>query len=212
MTDDRTASTTWQAARTYPAATPPAATPPGGSTPGSTPPGNGAPGRRVPGQADRLAASFDLMAALLEGAGLQDLLTLVVGRARLMAEARLAFIALPGEAPGTLTIDVTDGVGAGYVEGLTVRIGTSAIGRVFATRRALSVRVATDPVLKGLPPGPIFLLPLDTGERTWGVLALAGGPGDIPLGASVKRQLLIFATTSATLIELAEERRAAYPA
>lgn len=151
------------------------------------------------------------MAALLEGADLVDVLTLVVGRARLMAGARLAFMALPGEAPGTLTIDVTDGVDAGHVQGLTVRIGTSAIGRVFATRRALSVRVATDPVLKGLPPGPIFLLPLDTGERTWGVLAVAGGPGDISLSPSVKRQLLIFATTSATLIELAEERRAACP-
>jgi transcriptional regulator with GAF, ATPase, and Fis domain len=198
MTGDRTGSISWRPAEIYQAAT----------SPGNAAPRNGVPDVRVPGMADRLTATFELMAALLEKADLADVLTLVVRRARLMADARLAFMALPGEAVATLTIDIADGVNADYVQGMTVRVGTSAIGRVFATRRALSARVATDPLLKGLPPGPILLLPLDTGERTCGVLALAGGPGDIPLSASIKRQLLIFATTSAALIELGEERRA----
>ncbi|MCW2898588.1 MAG: histidine kinase [Streptosporangiaceae bacterium] len=201
MTGDQTASLTWRPATTYQAAT----------SRGGYARSNGAPAVRLPGHADRLAASFELMAALLEGAGLADVLALVVGRARHMSGARLAFMALPGEDVGTLTINISEGINSDHIHGVTVRIGTSTIGRVFVTRRALSVRVATDPALKGLPAGPILLLPLDTGERTCGVLALSGGPGDISLSSSIKRQLMIFATTAATLIELAEERRAAHP-
>ncbi|GAA2077674.1 GAF domain-containing protein [Actinomadura alba] len=163
---------------------------------------------RVAGHADRIAGTFQLMTALLEGAELAELLTLVADRARHMSGARLVFMALPGETPNTLTIDFANGVNADQVRGVIVRVGTSAIGRAFISRRALSMRVASDPALKGLPPGPILLLPLDTGERTCGVLALAGRPGDMPFSPPVKRQLLIFATTSATLIELAEEHRA----
>jgi hypothetical protein len=199
MTADGIASITWRPVPTHRT----------GSAAGEIAAGGRASEIRVPGHADRIAATFQLMGALLEGADLAEMLTLVVGRARHMSGAHLAFIALPGEAPSTLTIDFPHGVNADHVRGLTVRVGTSAIGRVFATRRALSLRVATDPALKGLPPGPILLLPLDTGERTCGVLALAGRPGDIPFSPPIKRQLLIFATTSATLIELAEERRAA---
>jgi hypothetical protein len=176
-------------------------------------PGPSAGGRppeiRVPGHTDRIAATFHLMTALLEGAELTELLTIVAERARHMSGARLVFMALPGEVPNTLTLDFANGVNADQVRGVTVRVGTSAIGRAFLSRRALSMRVATDPALKGLPPGPILLLPLDTGERTCGILALAGRPGDIPFSPPVKRQLLIFATTSATLIELGEEHRAA---
>jgi hypothetical protein len=71
----------------------------------------------------------------------------------------------------------------------------------------MATQVAADPPLRGLPAGPILLLPLDTGERTCGVLVLAGRPRSTPFTATVKRQLLIFATTSAAMIEIAEERR-----
>jgi GAF domain-containing protein len=162
---------------------------------------------RAPEAAARLAASFELMAALLADAHLTDVLTLVVERARPMAGAAVAFMALPGVAANTLTVDIAIGANADRIRGLTVRVGTSVIGRVFATRRALVSRVAAGSPLKGVPTGPILMLPLDTGERTCGVLAVAGRAADLPFTPSAKQQLLIFATTSAILIEIAEQRR-----
>jgi hypothetical protein len=155
----------------------------------------------------RLAASFDLMAALLADADLVDVLTLVVERAAPMAGAAAAFIALPGAAYHTLSVDIATGLNADRIRGLNVRVGTSVIGRVFSTRRALASRVAANSPLKGVPTGPILLLPLDTGERTCGVLAVAGRARDIPFSVTTQRQLLRFATTSAIMIEMAEERR-----
>lgn len=169
------------------------------------------PDEYVSGPADitgRVTASFDLMAAVLDGAELRDLLDLVVTRARHLAGARLAFVALPA-AHSSLVIDFAAGLNADTIRGLTVRVGTSVIGRAFTSRRALASQVATNPALKGLPAGPILLLPLDTGQRVRGVLALAGGPGDLQFSPAIRRQLLIFARTSSIVIEMAEERRAA---
>src|SRR5690606_32856352 len=58
------------------------------------------------GAADRrrLTASFDLMAAVLNGTALPSLLKLVAERARSMAGVPLAFIALPAEEAHTLRI------------------------------------------------------------------------------------------------------------
>jgi transcriptional regulator with GAF, ATPase, and Fis domain len=158
---------------------------------------------------DRVAASFELMAALLAEVELPEVLALVVRRAGLMARADLAFMALPGPGPNTLTIEVAAGANADRIRGESVRVGTSVLGKVFMTGRPLALQVATDAPLKGLPlpAGPILLLPLDTGERTCGVLALAGQSGNVSFTASVKRQLRIFASTSASMIEIAEERR-----
>ena len=155
----------------------------------------------------RLAASFDLMAALLADADLAGVLTLVAERAAPMAGAAAAFIALPGAAYHTLSVDIAIGLNADRIRGLTVRVGTSVIGRVFTTRRALASRVAANSPLKGVPTGPILLLPLDTGERTCGVLAVAGRSRDIAFSGSAQRQLMLFASTSAVMIEMAEERR-----
>lgn len=160
-----------------------------------------------PDSAPRLEASFELMAALLAEADLVDVLALLVRHARAIGQADLAFIALPGPAPHTLEIHVATGANADLMRGRLVRAGTSVIGKVFRTGRGMATQVAADPPLRGLPAGPILLLPLDTGERTSGVLALAGRAGGMPFTASAKRQLLIFAATSAAMIEIAEERR-----
>jgi GAF domain-containing protein len=160
-----------------------------------------------PDSAPRLAASFELMAALLAEADLADVLALLVRHARAIGDADLAFIALPAGAPHTLAINLAIGANADLIRDRLVRAGTSVIGKVFRTGRAMATQVAADPPLRGLPAGPILLLPLDTGERTCGVLALAGRPRGLPFTASAKRQLLIFASTSAAMIEMAEERR-----
>ncbi|WP_433476435.1 GAF domain-containing protein [Spirillospora sp. CA-142024] len=159
----------------------------------------------------RLAASFGLMAAVLDGVALPRLLTLVAERARAMAGVPLAFIALPAEEAHTLRIDVAVGTGSDRIRGLTVRRGRSMLGRAFSSRRALSARIAADQTLSGLPAGPILILPLDTGEAARGVLAVLGRPGAEAFSSSTARQLLLFADTSARLVQLAEDRRATAP-
>jgi GAF domain-containing protein len=197
LTGDGIASIAWR---------PPSIPRPGGE-PGDIAPVRSGPSGASPDSALRLAASFELMAALLAEADLVDVLTLLVRHARRIGDADLAFIALPGVAPHTLEIHVAIGANADLIHGRLIRAGTSVIGKVFRTGRAMATQVAADPPLRGLPAGPILILPLDTGERTCGVLALADRPRGVPFTASVKRQLVLFATTSAAMIEMAEERR-----
>lgn len=171
----------------------------------------GAPGGEslaLPSSSERLAASFELMQALLDEAELADVLALIAARARTMAAAELAGIALPQPGTSSLVIAVTDGHDADRVRGLTVPMGQSLIGRAFRYRQALSSRITTDPAQNGLPTGPALLLPLDSGTATRGVLVLTGRTGDLPFSPFVTRQLFLFATTCATLIDIAEERRA----
>lgn len=169
------------------------------------------------GCAGRISASYALMEAIQQGADLVDVLNLVADRSREIAGAPLAFVALPADA-NTLTVSLAVGTGADQALGLSFRIGSSVFGRVFTSRRAMASRVAGIPSRflggpghTGLPAGPIMLMPLDTGEATRGVLAVAGRPTDLPLSNSLQRQLTLFATMSAALIELAEERRAVLP-
>lgn len=155
----------------------------------------------------RLAASFDLMAAVLNGATLPSLLKLVTERARSIAGVPLAFIALPAEETYILRIDVAVGVGSDQIRGLMVLRGRSMLGRAFNSRRAVSARIVTDQTLSALPAGPILILPLDNGEATRGVLAVLGRPNADPFSPSIARQLLLFTDTAARMIQLAEDRR-----
>ncbi|CNF46905.1 histidine kinase [Mycobacterium tuberculosis] len=166
---------------------------------------------RRPENDRRLTASFDLMTAVLNGAALPRLLILVAEQARAMAGVPLAFIALPCEENHTLRIDIAVGAGSDRIRGLTVRRGKSMLGRAFGSRRPVSARIAADQTLSTLPAGPILILPLDTGEAARGVLAVVGQPGAQPFSPATARQLMLFADTSARLVQLAEDRRTTAP-
>ncbi|GGU92550.1 hypothetical protein GCM10010182_04790 [Actinomadura cremea] len=157
---------------------------------------------------DRLTASFDLMAAAMEGTRPPDMLALVAARARTMTHVPLAFVALPTADGYTLRIEYTSGTEGHRVHGLEMLRGRSMLGRVFSSRRALSARVVADQTLGGLPAGPILILPLETGEATRGVLAVVGRPGAQPFSPATAHRLLLFADMAARLIELAEARHA----
>ncbi|QXJ22284.1 GAF domain-containing protein [Actinomadura graeca] len=163
---------------------------------------------RRPEDRQRLAASFDLMTAVLNGTRLPDMLALLATHARAMARVPLAFIALPAEDPDTLRVEVAIGAGGDRIRGLTVRRGRSMLGRAFSSRRAVSARIAADQTLTSLPAGPILILPLETGEATRGVLAVLGRPGAQPFSPVTARQMLLFADMSARLIELSEAHSA----
>jgi hypothetical protein len=163
-----------------------------------------------PTEADRrrFAATFELVAAVLNDTRPTAMLPLVAAHARALAHVPLAFIALPGEDGNTLRIEVAAGAGSDRIRGLTVRRGRSLLGRAFSSRRAVSARVVADQTLIGLPAGPILILPLETGEATRGVLAVLGRPGAEPFGPATARQMLLFSDMSARLIELAGARLA----
>jgi len=160
----------------------------------------------------RIDGSFELMRALLDECTLTEALVLIADRALQLADARTAFIAMPDEQPDTLIVNVAVGDDAVNVHGLTVRATRSVLGRAYTSRRPIASRIAGGAGNSGLPAGPILMVPLDTGEATRGVLAVAGEPRDLSFSDPVGRQLLLFASSSATLIEIAEERRAGRPA
>lgn len=159
----------------------------------------------------RLDGSFALMSALVDGCELAEALLLVADHALVLSDARTAFIALPAEQPNTLTVEIAVGSGAADFRGLTVQTSRSLLGRAYSSRRAIASRIASGARDNELPAGPILLVPLDTGEAPRGVLAVAGDLRSLPFGDPVRRHMIRFATLSAALIEMAEERRAARP-
>ncbi len=170
-----------------------------GGLPGGVAAGLGPAGRA------RVDGCFDLMRALLDDCSLAEALLLIAGRARVLAGARTAFIALPAERADTLIVNVAVGHDAGNVLGLSVRTSRSVLGRPYTSRRPIASRFASGG--SALPAGPVLMVPLDTGEATRGVLAVAGEPRGLSFSDLVRHQLLLFAASSATLIEMAEERR-----
>ena len=90
-----------------------------------------------------LRASRDITSTLLSGTDPKAALRLVAERARLIAGAPIAVIALPDENnPDNLVFDVVDGVGMGgeKVSGLSVPIAETGSGHVFTTGKAAIFR------------------------------------------------------------------------
>ncbi|TMR37259.1 hypothetical protein [Actinomadura geliboluensis] len=100
----------------------------------------------------RLAASFDLMAAVLNETTLLSLLKLVTERARSMAGVPLASIALPAEEAHSLRIDVAVSIGSDRIRGLTVRRGRSMLGQAFTSHGPC--RRESSPIRRSAPCQP----------------------------------------------------------
>jgi signal transduction histidine kinase len=158
-----------------------------------------------------LAASTEVTTALLSGTEPDEVLRLVAGRARDLAGADLAAIALPlGE---TLAIEVADGAFAEAVTGLRVPLDGSVVGRVFQSGEALSVSdLRTDPradaghqVGGGL--GPAMFVPLRVADTTRGVLYVANRAGALGFGPAEQAMLEGFAGQASLALELARQRR-----
>ena len=90
-------------------------------------------------QDDRLRAVVEIAQAALEGHPEQELLGLIVRRARELVEAGASTIGLLGPEPETLTIAAADGPGAGALVGRHVPVAGSATAQVLTERQPLLI-------------------------------------------------------------------------
>ncbi|GAA1980267.1 GAF domain-containing sensor histidine kinase [Amycolatopsis minnesotensis] len=140
-----------------------------------------------------LRASNDITGSLLSGNDPKASLLLVAERARQLAEAPVAAIALPDEQrPGNLVFEVVDGVGLGadQISGLSVPIAETGSGHVFVTGKAAIFRqygnhvlARTDDPSVRFPPQVADLdssvvVPLAAASDVLGVLVLVRFRGD----------------------------------
>jgi signal transduction histidine kinase len=171
-----------------------------------------------------LRAALDVTSALLTSTDPGNALRLVAERARQLADAPVAAIALPDERqPGNLVFDVVDGIGmdAEKLTGVSVPIAETGSGLVFDTGEAhlfseygLHVTARSDDPGVEYPPRVRELdcalaVPLAFGAEVLGVLVLARFAGEPPFTETDLRLAEMFAgqATLAVQIAQAEEDR-----
>jgi signal transduction histidine kinase len=172
-----------------------------------------------------LRASRDITSVLLSGADPRAALRIVAERARLIAEAPVAVIALPDEDnPENLVFDVVAGVGMGAekVSGMSVPIAETGSGHVFTTGKAAIfpqygghvVARSDDPEVRF--PARVSELdssvavPLAFAGEVLGVLVLARFHGDPEFTQAELEMAETFAAHAAVALEFAraaEDRR-----
>jgi len=134
----------------------------------------------------RLEALREVIAAILGGGQLDVALELAARRARELVEADLTTIALPGDAPDALKLEIADGPGAERLRGLEVPAQGSVSGEVLRVGKTVAIAdAATDervlqPVVRFGGLGPALFVPLRSRGRTFGTWMVGrrrGRPG-----------------------------------
>ncbi|MEY9965237.1 signal transduction histidine kinase [Streptacidiphilus sp. MAP12-16] len=161
-----------------------------------------------------LAASGEVTNALLSGSPRAEVLHLVVDRAREIAEADLAVIALPVGQAGELVVELAVGDGAEAHQGLLLPEQGSFVGAALRSQDAIiSADVNKDPRITSGPPrweglGPAVAVRMGTAEGgVRGVLMLARAAGSAEFTPQDSGPLLGFSGQATLALELAERRR-----
>ncbi|RKS08990.1 GAF domain-containing protein [Nocardiopsis sp. Huas11] len=165
-----------------------------------------------------LDASGQITTQLLTGAAPEQVLRLVARRARVMAHADCAVIAMPGSDPDTLAVRVwdapEDGDGRRWaaLEGAVLSCGPDTLlGRVYRGGDALMAEVSEPghqgaDFLRDLGAGPVIVLPFGPPEGARGILFLARSRDGDAFQDSWLGMLSSFADQAAVALELAEAR------
>ena len=161
-----------------------------------------------------LSANAEVTNALLSGSPQAEVLHLVVDRAREIAEADLAVIALPVGATGELTVELAVGEGAEAHQGLLLPEQGSFVGAALRSDGpVISPDVNNDPRITEGPPrwnglAPAVAVRMGTAEGgVRGVLMLARTLGGAEFTPQESAPLLGFAGQAALALELADRRR-----
>jgi signal transduction histidine kinase len=159
-----------------------------------------------------LEASAEVSTVLLSGTDPHEVTALVAQRARQIAEADLAMVALAERPEEEFVVAGADGDRAAGLRGLRIPIDHAVAGRVFAGGSPLrledgrgvaeAVPAPSDPEI-----GPLLVVPLGLGTSARGVLAVVNRPGGTVFSASAQRLLEAFAAQAAVALELADRRR-----
>ncbi len=158
-----------------------------------------------------LQAHAEVSTALLSGTASEEVLDLVVRRAREMCEADLATVALADDASEEFDVRVADGLYAETLDGVRVPFDDALAGEVYRTGASLMLPDADEKTREsGIPArvlvGPMLIVPLGAGTAARGVLMVANVPGHAAFGEPVRRLLETFAAQAAIALELAERR------
>lgn len=159
-----------------------------------------------------LEASAEISTALLSGTDPHQVTALVAERARQIADADLATVALIDERGREFLVEAADGTGADGLRGLRIPAGHSATGRVFkegaAMRLADGADAAREAGMPGEPEiGPLLLVPMGAGSAARGVISVINSPGGAVFAEGTQRLLETFAGQAAVALELADRRR-----
>lgn len=159
-----------------------------------------------------LDASAEVTRLLLEGADPQQALDLVIARARDMAGADAAALAVPINQGESLVVAAVSGAGYTDLVGFEFPVAGTLTGSVFETGTARALTAAgagpeSAPVVSRLPNGHMLLVPLGEAEHVRGVLVIGKNRGRSPFSEGVLRMLAAFAGQAAVVLEIADARR-----
>ncbi|GAU70517.1 putative two-component histidine kinase [Streptomyces sp. NBRC 110611] len=158
-------------------------------------------------------AGGEITASLLSGSPQSEVIGLIAGSAKDIADAELAVVALPMPNTSTLVIELALGKGAEAHRGLVLPAEGSLIGAAFSAATPLTSadichdarETAAPERLAGL--GPTVAVPIGTGTGVRGVLLLARASDGTDFTTVETEQLTGFAGQAAVAMELADRRR-----
>ncbi|WP_282700163.1 GAF domain-containing protein [Streptomyces sp. CC219B] len=160
-----------------------------------------------------LRANAEITHSLMSGAERGEALGLIARRAKEIAGAVLAVVAMPVEDTDSLRVELAVGQRAEEHRGLVLPVGESLIGQAFTAGEPVTSadvvkdeRVANpEPRFSGL--GPAVAVPIGTGDVVRGVVLLARETGRPVFSEKETEPLQGFAAQAAIAMELAERRR-----
>ncbi len=139
-------------------------------------------------QDDRLRAVLEVAQATLQGHGEEELLQLILRRARALTESAQGVVALLDPGDGTMTVAAVDGPRAGAVVGAVIPPNGPAVEQVAA------------------PGAPSLTARLATGERVIGSLVVSNEPGGRRFTDGDAQLLELFAAQAAVVIDYTRVR------
>ncbi|MFJ4809483.1 sensor histidine kinase [Streptomyces longwoodensis] len=160
-----------------------------------------------------LRANAEITHNLMSGCDQTAVLRLIAERARDIAGAALAVVAMPMEDTGSLTVELAIGAEAERHQGLVLPVDGSLIGEAFSSAAPVtSGDVSQDDRVSAGPRrfvglGPAVAVPIGTAEGVRGVVLLVREAGRTAFSSKEIEPLQGFAAQAAVAMELAEHRR-----
>ncbi|MFF9165167.1 GAF domain-containing protein [Streptomyces longwoodensis] len=160
-----------------------------------------------------LRANAEITHNLMSGCDQTAVLRLIAQRARDIAGAALAVVAMPMEDTGSLTVELAIGAEAERHQGLVLPVDGSLIGEAFSSAAPVtSGDVSQDDRVSAGPRrfvglGPAVAVPIGTAEGVRGVVLLVREAGRTAFSSKEIEPLQGFAAQAAVAMELAEHRR-----
>lgn len=155
-----------------------------------------------------LTASTEITGRLLEGATALEALHLLAARARAVADADIAALALVEPHGGELVIEVLDGPHFEGLQGMSIPVANTAMGEVLKTgqpqvRNGEDTRAWLGPhhEIPELKHGSAVLVPLATGQLVIGLLVVVRQERSRPFDATDMRMVTMFAGHAALALE-----------